>query len=131
MYLVRKLFVICLSICILGCESHEYYAQSMHAVNDFHTLLLQQGICSSIEDCQKKEVVFISSGRGVHIQIFGVTNLVVLSAIKKQSEELWTSPAMRCVPEFSVKVYQHSRSEHSLAAKPFQYYRFSKEKCDA
>lgn len=80
-----------------GCNSHAYWAEATQYSAVARDALIEKGICASIQDCQKKGLIFAEGGEvsfgfmswgGAHINLYETQNAALVQDLETKFKEL-------------------------------------------
>ncbi len=87
-----------------GFEDRRHEKTRLKLVESINSLLIQSGICSSIAECQKSKILFVSpKGGGVAVQIWGVNKAAAFLDISRICETIFFENTE--LQEISIDIY--------------------------
>jgi len=82
LFLVISMVVLMPGKLFAGFEDRTYEVQRLELVHSINEVMVKGGLCSSNNDCNKKQLLFASPGRsGVNVDLYGVSDYAVLKDI--------------------------------------------------
>jgi hypothetical protein len=116
----KRLFTILLVVvtALLTMGMGEKYSKEGHALSKkVYEVFLQQGYCTDVNDCYKKEYFFGEHGNRVNIHLYGVTDRKLISTVfamvlNEGSEVTGGAP-------ITIRVYPRPKKEYMVGFKTF------------
>lgn len=95
---------------VTGGEDRTFYKQYHRAIADANSLLVKQGLCADVQDCRRKNFLFIEGRRqGFAAMIYGINDQKILGQV--------------------VQIYTNTFTDHSgIKYMEINAYAFPKEK---
>jgi hypothetical protein len=111
-------YIIFISLLMGGCQSHQYFEQTKYASGEFYQLLHNEKYCATLKECKAQELILVSSGDGVYLEIYGIEKKTI-PIIASKAQTIWNSEKLQCVPKFEILVFkeQKNNSENRLYEK--------------
>lgn len=80
-----------------GCDSHAYWAEAMQYSAIAHDTLIENGTCTSIQDCQRRDLLFAEGGEvnfgfvrwgGAYINLYETQDAALVQQLEAKFKEL-------------------------------------------
>jgi|LZQO01.1.fsa_nt_gb hypothetical protein len=110
LFLVISMVILMPGKLFAGFEDRTYEVQRLELVRSINEIMVKGGLCSSDNDCNKKQLMFASPGRsGVDIGLYGVSDVAIVRSITDVCVAMFFrhSGAM----SITIEVYQMSKAE--------------------
>ena len=104
-------YMLLLTIFMTACvEDRSFEKQRLELANKTQQILIDQDICSSVKDCQQKQLFFLGPiSSGISVQLFGVSNEKALSKLLCAYSEKFISSGGKM--RITIKIYSATKEE--------------------